>query len=111
MRRCGKLGRCCLPFTRRDERLMSTAAVQSEVVPQARSASLADQGITTDRQFANVMSALMADVATGRVTPQVCNAMCNAGGKLLKIAELGMKYGTKGGAQDKVLQLADPSVQ
>lgn len=38
------------------------------------------------------MSALMSDVLEGTVTPQVANAACNAGGKLLKIVEMEYKY-------------------
>lgn len=37
----------------------------------------------------------MSDVIEGRVTPSVGNAACNAGGKLLKAAELQIKYGQK----------------
>jgi len=48
----------------------------------------------------------MSDIIEGRVTPSVGNATCNAGGKLLKVVELQMKYGTAGsGDQGKVLQL------
>lgn len=41
-----------------------------------------------------MMAALMADTVEGKVTPNVTNATCNAGGKLLKICELNAKYGT-----------------
>ncbi|MDE2104457.1 MAG: hypothetical protein KGL39_44895 [Patescibacteria group bacterium] len=37
----------------------------------------------------------MSDLIAGRVTPQVGNATCNAGGKLLKIVEMQYKYGTR----------------
>jgi hypothetical protein len=52
------------------------------------------------------MSALMADLIEGRVSPAIGNATCNAAGKLLKVVELNMKYGipTEGGG--KVLKLA-----
>jgi len=40
------------------------------------------------------MSALMSDLIEGSVAPQVGNATCNAGGKLLRIVELQYKYGT-----------------
>lgn len=55
------------------------------------------------------MSALMGDLIAGRVTPQVGNATCNVGGKLLKIVEMQHRYGTVGnnGNAQKVLQLAD----
>jgi hypothetical protein len=41
------------------------------------------------------MSALMSDLIEGTVTPQVGNATCNAGGKLLRIVELQYKYGVQ----------------
>lgn len=51
------------------------------------------------------MSALMTDVIEGSVTPGICNASCNAGGKLLKIVELQLKYGVpmNGGRKDLLL--------
>lgn len=53
------------------------------------------------------MSSLMSDIISGRVTPEVGNAACNAGGKLLKIVEMQYKYGAReGGAQNRELLLA-----
>jgi len=53
------------------------------------------------------MSALMSDLIEGRVTPNVGNATCNAGGKLLKVVEMEYKYGTKGeGKSGRTLRLA-----
>jgi hypothetical protein len=40
------------------------------------------------------MSALMSDLIEGKITPSVGNAAVNAGGKLLKITEMQLKYGT-----------------
>lgn len=42
-----------------------------------------------------MMSALMSDLIEGNVSPQVGNATVNAGGKLLKVVELNLKYGRK----------------
>jgi hypothetical protein len=42
------------------------------------------------------MSALMCDVIEGRVPPDIANAACNAGGKLLKVVEMQYKYGSNG---------------
>lgn len=39
------------------------------------------------------MSALMSDLITGCITPEISNATVNAGGKLLKIVEMQLKYG------------------
>ena len=44
-----------------------------------------------------MMSALMSDVIEGAITPQVANATVNAGGKLLKVVELTLKYGSTNG--------------
>lgn len=63
----------------------------------ARSVVVARQGIKTGRDFANFMSGLMADIIEGKVPPQVGNAACNAGGKLLKIVEMQYKYGAPTG--------------
>lgn len=53
-----------------------------------------------------MMAALMSDLLDGRVTPNVGNATCNAGGKLLKVVEMQFKYGTQGPGQHKTLTLA-----
>ena len=54
---------------------------------------LADDGVRTGKQFAQLMSYMMGDIVTGRMTPQTANAMCNAGGKMLKVVEMQHKYG------------------
>ena len=72
-----------------------------------RSAAIANRGIRTGQDFANLMSGLMSDLIAGRVTPSVGNATCNAGGKLLKVVEMQYKYGTAGpGTGAKTLTLA-----
>ena len=57
------------------------------------------------------MSNLMSDLLAERVTPRVGTAVCNAGGKLLKVVELQFKYGTpvagSEGKQDISLALND----
>lgn len=37
----------------------------------------------------------MSDLIEGKITAAVGNAACNAGGKLLKVVEMQMKYGTR----------------
>lgn len=59
-----------------------------------RSLAIATKGIVTGRDFAAFMSALMSDLIDGRVAPNIGNATCNAGAKLLKVVEMSMKYGT-----------------
>lgn len=74
----------------------------------ARCLVVGGDGIRNSRDFANYMSALMSDLAEGRITPGVGNAICNAGGKLLKVKEMELRYGTVGnGGQEKTLALSD----
>ena len=84
-------------------------AVKRADLPADIPKSLALSGsIRTGRDFANCMSALMSDIISGRITPAVGNAACNAGGKLLKVVEMQAKYGTKGdGDSGKTLALTD----
>ena len=72
----------------------------------ARSIQIAVNGISTSTQFCNLMSALMSDLLLGKVTPQVGNAVVNAGGKLLKTVEMEHKYGIDGDGNKKSLCLA-----
>lgn len=51
------------------------------------------------------MSALIGDVLSGAVTPVVCNAAVNAGGKLLKVVEMQHRYGTSNSVGDVTLRL------
>ena len=53
------------------------------------------------------MSALQSDLLAGRVPSGVGNAVCNAGGKLLKVVELQLKYGPSQGSHDLVLAPAN----
>lgn len=61
---------------------------------QPQSLAIASKGITTGQDFAMLMSALMSDMIAGSVKPMIGNAVCNAGGKLLKVVEMQFKYGT-----------------
>lgn len=71
-----------------------TKLATNEAVPvSAQTSNIATQGVKTGKDFANLMSALMSDLIHGKVTPQVGNAVCNAGGKLLKVTEMQYKYG------------------
>lgn len=71
-----------------------------------RSLAISDVGIRTGTDFARLMSCLMSDIISGRVTPQVGHAACNAGGKLLKIVEMQYRYGTQDGTPgNRVLTL------
>jgi len=60
------------------------------------------------------MSALMSDLLGGSITPGIANATCNAGGKLLKMVELNLKYGqqqVEGGIKNLQLVSPDPVIQ
>jgi hypothetical protein len=74
-----------------------------------RSLPIAAKGITTGGDFANLMSALMSDVIGGLVTPGVANAAINAGGKLLKVVELTIRFGHQEINGNRVLRLAAES--
>ncbi len=55
-----------------------------------------------------MFSLVMGDVATNRLDPRKANAICNAGGKLLKVVEMQHRYGTPDGSGevgDKTLKL------
>jgi hypothetical protein len=78
-------------------------ASKKEIVNQPRSLEIAAHGVNTGGQFASLMSALMSDLIDGRLTPSVGNAVCNAGGKLLKVVEMQQRWGTQtaeGGPKD-----------
>ena len=75
-----------------------------------RSLAISERGIHTGADFARLMSSLMGDIISGRVTPAIGNAACNAGGKLLKVVEMQYKFGTQSGDQgNRVLQLTGNS--
>lgn len=70
------------------------ATTGASATAQPRSLAITEKGIQTGNDFARCMSALMSDIIAQRVTPQVGNAVCNAGGKLLKVVELQLRYGS-----------------
>lgn len=77
------------------EKQSAAKANSDDAQKTARCLGLARKGIRTGSQYAELMSALMSDLIEGAITPQIGNAVCNAGGKLLKVAELSIKYGIK----------------
>ena len=70
-----------------------------------RSFAIAERGIETGPDFARFMSALIGDIVARRVSPDIGNAACNAGGKLLKVVEMQFKYGSRAGSSGEVLAL------
>lgn len=73
---------------------------------RGRSREIAARGIRTAGDFAACMSALMGDVLEGDVPPREANAVCNAGGKLLKAVEMQYRYGTGGEHKKEAQQRA-----
>lgn len=72
------------------------AADSAQLGASPRSLAVSEGGIRSGGQFADFMSCLISDIVARRVTPEVGNAACNAGGKLLKVVEMQYKYGTGG---------------
>ena len=87
--------------TRREDRTQKGAPMARR--PQ--SLKLAQAGIRTAQDFANVMGALMTDLLSDKVPPHVANATCNAGGKMLKAVEMQFKYGKKTSEQPERREL------
>jgi hypothetical protein len=72
---------------------------KADIERAPRCLGLARKGIRTGSEYADITSALMSDLIEGLISPQIGNAVCNAGGKLLKVAELQIKYGKQGTPQ------------
>ena len=88
---------------KRDQVVKKSATV-SRGIP--KSLAIAESGVTTGKDFAQLMSALMSDLLAGRIGPSIGNATVQAGGKLLKVVEMQHKYGKKKGEnENKILEL------
>lgn len=83
---------------------------QPQVARVPRCLEISEQGIVTANDFTAFMSALMSDVIEGVVPPSIANASVNAGGKMLKCAEMQMKYGAAGKSGRRVLNLVSPVI-
>lgn len=59
--------------------------------------------VADSQQFARWLSALMSDLTLGAMSPEVGNANSAVAGKLLKLTELRLKYGPKGGGNLQLL--------
>jgi len=69
-----------------------TANGSEAIIKSPRSLAIGEKGVDTAKDFASLMSAVMSDVLDGRLSPQIANAVVNAGGKLLKVVEMQHKY-------------------
>lgn len=88
--------------------LVSMPKKEDPMAGVPRSMAIASEGVKSGGQFAMLMSALMSDLIDGRITPSVGNAVCNAGGKLLKVVEMQQRWGTQkveGGPRDLTLAI------
>lgn len=68
---------------------------------------IAERGITTGKDFAQLMSALISDIAANRIDPVTAAGICKAGGRLLQVVELQHKYGGKALERNELI-LAPP---
>ena len=76
-----------------------------EIAVSPNSTPIADRGIVTTQDMGMFMSALIGDLATGRQTPKVGNAMCSAASKMIKIVEMNHQYGRRDGGRLATLDL------
>jgi hypothetical protein len=65
---------------------------------------VAERGIKTSKDFAEFMSALMADVVSNRIDGQTAQAACKAGNSLLLMAKMQIEYGAP-----KPMSLSEPT--
>ena len=56
------------------------------------SARLATNGVHTGQQFADLMSAIMADLLSGEISPGQAQAACGAAGTLMRMVELQYRF-------------------
>jgi hypothetical protein len=73
---------------------------------EASSLAHAERGVQSSADFRNLMSALMTDVIRGSLSPEVTNAACNAGGKILKMVEMEYKFATNPERRNSSMQMA-----
>ena len=74
---------------------------------EPRLANILSSEIRTAPQFARAMSALMSDLVDETISPKIANAVCNAGGKLLKVVEMNYRYGKPGTKEKSLLLVPD----
>lgn len=73
--------------------------IEKQKAAGLRSAAIVAEGDVADsEQFARWISACMSDLTLGTMSPEVGNSSSAMAGKLLKLTELRLKYGPKGGS-------------
>lgn len=80
-------------------------APRSNAQRKPRCLAIANSGVKTGGEFASLMSALMSDIIEGAIAPQIANAVVNAGGKLLKVTEMQLRYGKSEAESTRALRL------
>lgn len=81
---------------------------------ESRCLAIAERGLNSSGQFAAFMSAMMADVVSGRIAPNKCEAAVHAGAQLLKCVTMAHKYGAVGRNGMRTLKLTagtEPTVK
>ena len=81
---------------KRRARKSKAVAKGNALATRAHAVELATQGVRVDKEYLDLMTALMCDVVQGKVAPQVVNAACNAGARVLQLIELRLRYGYEG---------------
>ena len=79
--------------------------------PQSGCAAIAGEGITSANDVIRLMSASIKDVLDGTITATVATVLVNATGKMLKAAELQVKYGQLNERKAKQLIFLDASTR
>lgn len=92
---------------------MSATEQQVEQQASPKCAAIAEAGITNSQQTIAYLSALIADASSGRVTTGLVHGTCNAIGKMLRVVEMEVRYGTVngGGNGEKCLNFVQGSSQ
>lgn len=62
-------------------------------VKEPKSLAIVTKGIRTSGDLANMFAAVICDTLDKSITVGQANVVCNAGGKILRIAEAQMRYG------------------
>lgn len=81
--------------------------VPVEQSESAKCLEILERGVKRSADLKLAMSALMSDLAAGRITVGTGNAICSATSKILKTVELEQKYGTRYGQGKRELLLIE----
>jgi len=71
-----------------------------EKKPRLDTIAFAEHATEGTRQFTKFLGCIMRDVVSGELNSPAANAVCNAAGKILKLAEMQHRYGARKSAFD-----------